>query len=62
MEATAVAGNDLAKSVFQVHRVDAQSQVVLRKRLSRAKIGVKFASTPVRTRLRETVFNQPKIV
>ena len=36
MEATAVIGIDLAKSVFQVHGVDAQGQVVLRKRLSRA--------------------------
>ena len=38
MEAIAVIGIDLAKSVFQVHGVDAQGQVIVRKRLTRAKL------------------------
>lgn len=38
MEAIAVIGIDLAKSVFQVHGVDAQGQVMVRKRLNRAKL------------------------
>lgn len=38
MEEVAVVGIDLAKTVFQVHGVDAQGQVVLRQRLSQAKL------------------------
>ncbi len=37
MEDVAVVGVDLAKSVFQVHGVDARGQVVLRRKLSRSK-------------------------
>ncbi len=46
MEAIAVIGIDLAKSVFQVHGVDAQGQVIVRKRLSRAKLVPFFAKVP----------------
>ena len=46
MEAIAVIGVDLAKSVFQVHGVDAQGQVVMRKRLSRAKLLPFFVKLP----------------
>ena len=38
MEDVAVVGVDLAKSVFQVHGIDAQGQVVLRRKLSRSKL------------------------
>ena len=38
MEGVAVVGVDLAKSVFQVHGVDAAGKVVLRRRLSRSKL------------------------
>lgn len=46
MEDVAVIGLDLAKSVFQVHGVDAEGSVVLRRRLSRSKLLSFFASLP----------------
>jgi transposase len=46
MEEVAVIGIDLAKSVFQVHGVDAKGQVVLRRRLSRSKLLGFFAELP----------------
>jgi transposase len=46
MEDVAVVGVDLAKSVFQVHGIDARGQVVLRKRLSRAKLLSFFEKLP----------------
>lgn len=46
MEDVATVGMDLAKSVFQVHGVDAQGQAVLRKRLSRARVLPFFAKLP----------------
>ena len=39
-------GLDIAKSVFQVHGVDADGTVVIRKRISRAKILEFFAALP----------------
>ena len=39
-------GVDLAKSVFQVHGVDAKGKVVLRKALKRAQMSAFFANTP----------------
>ena len=39
-------GLDIAKSVFQVHGVDADGAVVIRKRLSRAKVLEFFATLP----------------
>ena len=46
MEDISVVGIDLAKSVFQVHGIDARGQVVLRQRLSRAKLLAFFARLP----------------
>lgn len=46
MEDVAVVGVDLAKSVFQVHGIDARGQVVLRRRLSRSKLLSFFATLP----------------
>ena len=46
MEDVAVIGLDLAKSVFQVHGIDRQDKVVLRQRLSRAKLLPFFAKLP----------------
>lgn len=46
MEQVAVVGIDLAKSVFQVHGVDAQGEVVLRQRLSRARLLPFFTKLP----------------
>ncbi len=46
MEEVVVVGIDLAKSVFQVHGVDGQGQVVLRQRLSRARLLAFFARLP----------------
>ena len=46
MEDVTVIGIDLAKSVFQVHGIDGQGQVVLRQRLSRAKLLPFFAKLP----------------
>jgi transposase len=43
MEGVAVIGLDLAKSVFQVHGIDAEGGVVLRRRLTRAKLVPFFA-------------------
>ena len=45
MQATTI-GLDIAKSVFQVHGVDARGRVVLRKRLARAKVLELFANLP----------------
>jgi transposase len=39
-------GLDIAKSVFQVHGVDADGAVVIRKRVSRAKVAEVFAALP----------------
>src|ERR1700731_3939500 len=39
-------GLDIAKSVFQVHGVDADGTVVIRKRISRAKVLEFFAALP----------------
>src|SRR5690242_16649479 len=39
-------GLDIAKSVFQVHGVDADGAVVIRKRVSRAKVLEFFAAVP----------------
>ncbi|HEV2624770.1 MAG TPA: IS110 family transposase [Xanthobacteraceae bacterium] len=46
MEGIAVIGLDLAKSVFQVHGIDAQGMVVVRRRLTRAKLLPFFADLP----------------
>ena len=46
MEDVTVIGIDLAKSVFQVHGIDARGEVVLRQRLSRAKLLGFFARLP----------------
>ena len=46
MEDVAIVGIDLAKSVFQVHRSDAQGRVVLRQRLSRGRVLPFFARLP----------------
>src|SRR3546814_14086486 len=42
----ATIGLDIAKSVFQVHGVDAAGEVVVRKRLSRARVIPFFAKLP----------------
>ena len=39
-------GLDIAKSSFQVHGVDAQGKVVVRKQLSRSKVLAYFAQLP----------------
>ena len=39
-------GLDIAKSVFQVHGVDATGEVVLRRRLTRARVPVSRAGRP----------------
>jgi transposase len=39
-------GIDLAKSVFQVHGVDAHENVVLRRQVTRAKLRAFFAQCP----------------
>ena len=46
MEKIATIGFDIAKSVFQVHGVDAAGEVVVRKRLSRARVIPFFAKLP----------------
>jgi transposase len=46
MEDVAVIGLDLAKSVFQVHGISERGEVVLRRRLSRAKLLSFFAKLP----------------
>lgn len=46
MEDVAVIGLDLAKSVFQVHGVDVEGKVVMRRRLSRSKLLSFFAALP----------------
>ncbi len=46
MEQVAVVGLDLAKSVFQVHVVNALGEAVLRRRLSRGQLQKLFAKLP----------------
>ncbi|WP_227340362.1 IS110 family transposase [Sphingopyxis sp. P8] len=46
MEKIATIGLDIAKSVFQVHGIDAAGEVVVRKRLSRARVVPFFAKLP----------------
>ncbi len=46
MSEVAVIGLDLAKSVFQVHGIDVQGQVVLRRRLSRGQVLKLFEKLP----------------
>src|SRR3546814_16221163 len=46
MEKITTIGLDIAKSVFQVHGVDAAGEVVVRKRLSRARVIPFFAKLP----------------
>ena len=46
MEDVSVIGIDLAKSVFQIHGVDARGEVVVRQRLTRAKLLPFFARLP----------------
>lgn len=42
----ATVGLDLAKSVFQVHGIDADEQVVVRRKLSRSRLLGYFAKLP----------------
>ena len=46
MEDVVVVGVDLAKSVFQVHGIDARGEVVLRRKLSRTKLLSFFENLP----------------
>ena len=46
MQAIAVVGLDIAKSVFQVHGVDAQGSVVVRRQLKRRYVLVFFKKLP----------------
>ena len=46
MEAIGTIGLDIAKSVFQVHGVDADGAVVVRRRLTRAKVLPFFERLP----------------
>ena len=47
-------GLDIAKSVFQVHGVDAEGEVVLRRRLTRARVLAFFAGLAPCRRQRRT--------
>ena len=46
MQAIATIGLDIAKSVFQVHRVDAVGQVVIRRQLKRRYVLAFFQKVP----------------
>jgi transposase len=46
MQAITIIGPDIAKSIFQVHAVDADGAVVIRKRIGRAKMLEFFATLP----------------
>jgi len=46
MNEVSTIGLDIAKSVFQVHGIDAEGAVVVRKRLSRKKVLAFFADLP----------------
>jgi transposase len=46
MEQVSVVGLDLAKSVFQVHGVNAQGEAVLRRKLSRGQLLKLFEKLP----------------
>jgi len=46
MEEISTIGLDLAKSVFQVHAVDAAGRVVLRRQIKRAQLLAFFAALP----------------
>ena len=46
MSEVSMIGLDIAKSVFQIHGVDAAGAVVVRKRITRAKLLEFFAALP----------------
>ena len=46
MDDTTTIGLDIAKNVFQLHGVDAQGQIVLRKALRRAQMVAFFTKLP----------------
>jgi transposase len=46
MEEVVTVGLDIAKAVFQVHGVDAEGQVVVQRRLTRAKLVPFFEKLP----------------
>lgn len=46
MQSVVTVGLDIAKNVFQAHGVDAEGEVVFRKRITRAKVRDFFASLP----------------
>ncbi len=46
MQNVVTVGLDIAKNVFQAHGVDAEGEVVYRKRITRAKVRDFFASLP----------------
>ena len=46
MQAVTTVGLDIAKSVFQVHGVDAEGQVVIRRQLRRRRFWRSFRSSP----------------
>jgi len=46
MEAVTTIGIDIAKSVFQVHRIDAANQVVMRRQLKRRYVLSFFKKLP----------------
>ena len=48
MQAITIIGLDIAKSVFQVHGVDADGQLVLRRQLKRCRVLACPPSAPLR--------------
>ena len=55
MSEVSTIGLDIAKSVFQVHGVDVDGAVVIRKRISRAKLLEFFATLPAKTQQEKRV-------
>ena len=51
MQTITTIGLDIAKSVFQVHGVDVDGAVVIRKRVSRAKVLEFFSTLPCRAHI-----------
>jgi transposase len=52
MEEVATVGLDIAKSVFQVHGVDAEGRVVVQRKLTRAKLIPVAGQAGLRTGIR----------
>ena len=61
MQTVTTIGLDIAKSVFQVHSVDREGNVIIRRRLKRRYIGILSEAAAVLNRYRSLCFVAPLV-